>query len=204
MGRIATSLIALVLLAVPAHSEQVALVGFGFKGFQHEDGPAEDFSTGGFGIDYLSFGEENNLFFGVSLAAFEGHCGGLEDCSVRGRESGDLKSNIWTIFSLSTGYDLENSLFTPYVSLSRTKLERNFTILKETSKDTSLGLGTYIGKPGLRGYAALLGIGADELSFAVGAYRTTPKGMVIGGSYEKGIDGPLNSWTMNLRIGYSL
>lgn len=193
MKRIATALIALVLFAVPAHSEQVALVGFGWMEYQYED--KSIIGLGGWGGDYLYFGEENNLFFGASLARLEGWgpCYLFDSCGNQ--------FETWNIFSLSAGYDLENSLFTPYVSLLHSRLKRDFGIFEETSSDTSLGLGTYIGKPGRRWYAALLGIGAEE-TIAVGAYRKAANNMVFGGSYETRIDDPFNSATIYLRIGY--
>lgn len=204
MTRIATSLIALVLLTVPAHAEQVALVGLGFLSYKFEDESTDKF-LGGLGGEYLYFGEENNLFFGASLARFT-------VCRVSADlfgGCGDWKEP-WYKTKLSAGYDLENSLFTPYVSLLHSRLDldfeifEDFRIFEETSNDTSLGLGTYIGNPGFRGFAALQGIGADELSFAVGVYRTRWNNMVLGGSYETPVDDPFNLLsTINLSIGYS-
>ena len=206
LKRIATSLIALVLLTVPAHAEQVALVGVGFLNYKFEDESSEK-SLSGLGGEYLYFGEENNLFFGASLARFT-------VCRVSADlfgGCGDWKE-IWYKTKLSAGYDLENSLFTPYVSVLHSRLDLDFgihedyRIFEETSNDTSLGLGTYIGNPGpgFRGFAALQGIGADEQSFAVGVYRTSWNGMVLGGSYETPVDDPFNLLTtLNLRIGYS-
>lgn len=195
MKRIATALIALVLFAVPAHSEQVALVGFGWMEYQYED--ASVIGLGGWGGDYLYFGEENNLFFGANLARLHGWgpCYLFDSCGNR--------YETWNIFSLSAGYDLENSLFTPYVSLLHSRLKLDFGTIEETSSDTSLGLGTYMGTPGRRWYATLLGIGADEQTFAVGAYRTLPNDLVFGSSYETRIDDLFNSATIYLRIGYS-
>lgn len=203
MTRIATSLIALVLLTVPAHAEQVALVGLGFLNYKFEDESNFKFLSG-LGGEYLYFGEENNLFFGASLAGFT-VCRSTHDTGscIDWRET-------WYITKLSAGYDLENSLFTPYVSLLHSRLDLDFEIFEdyrifeETSNGTSLGLGTYIGNPGFRGFAALQGIGADELSFAAGVYRTRWNGMVLGGSYETPVDDPFNLLsTLNLRIGYS-
>ena len=212
MKRIATTVIALVLFAVPAYSEQVALVGYGSMNFQHEEG-SDIIGSTGLGGDYLYFGEANNLFFGASLARFAGigPCGPYDYCTNRVEGVlGTLGGNhTWTNFSMSAGYDLEDSLFTPYVSLLHSRLEQDLGIFEETSSDTSLGLGTYIGKPigtpNLRWYAALLGIGADEQSLAVGLIRTLPNDMVWGGSFETVIDDndPFNSATLNLRVGYS-
>lgn len=195
MKRIATALIALVLFALPAHPEQVALVGFGWMEYQYEDDSIIGLS--GWGGDYLYFGEENNLFFGASLARLvgSGPCLLIDSCGNR--------FETWNIYSLSAGYDLEYSLFTPYVSLLHSRLNLDFGIFEEISSDTSLGLGTYIGKPGLRGFAALLGISADEQTLAGGVYRTQPNDMVFGVSYETRVDDPFNSATVYLRIGYS-
>ena len=204
LKRIATSLIALVLLTVPAHAEQVALVGLGTLSYKLEDESTDKF-LGGLGGEYLYFGEENNLFFGASLARFT-VCRASADWGC-----GDWKEP-WYKTKLSAGYDLENSLFTPYVSVLHSRLDldfeihEDFRILEETSNDTSLGLGTYIGNPGpgFRGFAALQGIGGAELSFAVGVYRTRWNNMVLGGSYETPVDDPFNLLsTINLRIGYS-
>ena len=189
---------------MPAHAEQVVLVGLGSLSYKLEDESTDKF-LGGLGGEYFYFGEENNLFFGASLARFT-VCRASADFGC-----GDWKEH-WYKTKLSAGYDLENSLFTPYVSVLHSRLDLDFgihedyRIFEETSNDTSLGLGTYIGNPGpgFRGFAALQGIGAGELSFAVGVYFTRWNNMVLGGSYETPVDDPFNLLTtLNLRIGYS-
>lgn len=187
LKRFATALTVLVLFAVPTHAEQVALFGLGLLGYEYED-ESLDRSGVGIGIDYLYFGEDNNLFFGASLAGF----------------SNNRQSEGSSFYSMAVGYGLEDSLFTPYVALLQSRFEY---FEEETSSDTSLGLGTYIGHFGLRGFTALYGIGADELSFGVGGYyrysNIFTNNAVIGVSYETPFDDPLNSGRLMLSLGFS-
>ena len=188
MKRFATALTVLVLFAVPTHAEQVALFGLGqLLGDEYPEESLDSMGAG-IGIDYLYFGEDNNLFFGASLATF----------------SGNRQIEGSRFYSMAVGYDLEDSLFTPYVALLQSRVEY---FEEETSSDTTLGLGTYIGHFGLRGFTALYGIGAGELSFGVGGYyrfgNFFANNAVIGVSYETPFDDPLNSGRLMLSLGFS-